>query len=198
MPEPRLRDAVGVPVQVHRAAVEVREHRRRDARVVPDEVALGERAVRLLRGEQHLVEVGERHRVLAELPLAALPERVERGELVGSRCRPDRAARPSRGRRRLHLVVRAPRLHRSRVLLGVPALHRRVVVLVQQQPLVVTAAAPAAAAEQDEAALQLLAVEARSGGRRPRSPSSPSRPPRATTCPSPTRSRRRRRTRRAG
>ena len=89
MPEARLGDAVGKAVQVDRPVVEVREHRRCHAGVVADQVALGQRSVRLLRGEQHLVEVRQLQRVLTELPLAAL-----------ARARRVRRARPASARPR--------------------------------------------------------------------------------------------------
>ena len=73
VPEPGLFDAVRKAPQVDGPAGEVGEHRRRNRRVVPDEVAFGERAARLLRGEQHLVEVRELQRACPDGPLAPVP-----------------------------------------------------------------------------------------------------------------------------
>src|SRR5690606_1647494 len=93
-----------------------------------------------LGGDQHLVEVGQLERVLAELPAPARRRQAgERLELVGGRGDPARRARPRGCRGGLDLVVGATGLHRTGVVLRVPAGYRVVVVLVDQQPLLALA-----------------------------------------------------------
>ena len=158
VPEPGLVDPVGVAVQVDRAVGEVGEDRRGHRGVVPDQVAFGDRLVRSLGGDQHLVEVGELHRVVADLPLpAAGGKRVERRQLVGVGRVPQRVARPGRRRRSLHLVVGPPGLDRPRMILGVPPVHGVLVALVEQHPLLTGTGR--AAANEGEVAVQLLAEQ---------------------------------------
>src|SRR5262249_8759328 len=61
--EARRVDAVGVAAERQRPAFEVRQHDRRDARVVVDDLALGEAVVRV----EDLVEVGEAERPRTDL-----------------------------------------------------------------------------------------------------------------------------------
>ncbi len=168
VPEARLVDAVGVAVGVERPAAQVAQDRRRDHRVVADEVALGQRlGVVVAAREQHLVEVGEGERVALDLPAALRPEGVEGGELVRGRPVPGRRLRPGLvglglgagahphlglvGRPvavplvvgvGLDLVVGAAGLDGGGVVLGVPARLGVVVVLVEHEPLLLAAARP--------------------------------------------------------
>ena len=121
LPEALRAGAVGVAVQVDGAVVQVRQHHRRHDGVVADEVPLGQRPPAAGRREQHLVEVRQLHDVPTDRPLTLAPEGVERGQLVGGRGSPLGATHPGRRRRRLHLVVGAPALHRAGMVLGVPA-----------------------------------------------------------------------------
>ena len=63
-----LRDAVGVALQRHRAAAEVRQDRVGDPRVVVDHLALGEANL----GPEHLVEIRQLELVPVDVYLAAL------------------------------------------------------------------------------------------------------------------------------
>ena len=72
-------------MHVEGTPIEIREHDGRDHRVVPDEIALGQRLLLFgARGKQHFVEIGEPQRHAVELPLPRVAERIERGN-VGPR-----------------------------------------------------------------------------------------------------------------
>ncbi len=105
LPEAGCRRAVRETLQVERTIREVRQHRRRDPGEVADELALGDRRVRL---EERLVEVGQLELVGADLPDALLAERVESRELVLGHLPWELVGRPGRALRRCHRV-RAPR-----------------------------------------------------------------------------------------
>jgi len=55
-------DAVGMPLHLHRPALDVVQHVRREIRVVLDEISLRQPR----RGEEHLLEVGDRDLTLAD------------------------------------------------------------------------------------------------------------------------------------
>ena len=97
-----------------------------------------------------------------------------------SRPGPARPARPAGGRSVAHLVVRAARLHRAWMVLGIPTGHGIVVALLDEEPLLAPVVAPP---DEREAAAQLVAVEGQveiaardlvervvAFGQRPRSP----------------------------
>ena len=126
VPEAWLGDAVGEAVQVHRPVGEVRQHRRRDRRVVADQVALGQRRMRPAspgtapcRGWSASA-CARRAATCPDLPSAS-----SAASSSASAPTQSERARPAGGRRGLDLVVGPAGLHRPWVVLGIPARRRR-------------------------------------------------------------------------
>jgi hypothetical protein len=157
VPEAGTVGTPGEPVQVDRPVEEVREHARRDHRVVPDQVSLGHRRTAVAGGEEDLVEVRD-----LQLPVPAPatgPARRARPAPRAPRpsAGPTTAPRASRrgwrprppgGRSATAPPVPPPprrwcdRSDRRRVVLGIPPRHGVLVGLVQQQPLLLARSRP--------------------------------------------------------